>query len=305
VVFFAQQLVNGLTLGSVYALIALGYTLIYGVLQLLNFAHGDVYMVGAFIGFFVMVGLGGPAAPIVPVWLMIVAMFLAAMLGSGILGVLIEQFAYRPLRNSPRIAPLISALGVSLFLENAVLLLFGPRIRSYDTTQYIPIGSGISIGGIRIDPMRILVVVLSVVLMFVLVRMVNRTRFGRGMRAVAYDREAAVMMGIDVNRIVVLTFFFASALAGAAGVMVGLVFFNVSNYMGFLAGLKGFTAAVVGGIGSVGGAMLGGLLIGVLESFAAGYLSANLANVISFVALIAVMLIKPRGLLGRSAIVKV
>lgn len=304
-VFFGQQLVNGLTLGSVYALIALGYTLIYGVLQLLNFAHGDVYMAGAFIGFFVMVGLGGPAAPIVPVWLMIVAMFLAAMLGSGILGVLIEQFAYRPLRNSPRIAPLISALGVSLFLENAVLLLFGPRIRSYDTTQYIPIGSGISIGAIHIDPMRILVVVLSVILMFVLVRMVNRTRFGRGMRAVAYDREAAVMMGIDVNRIVVLTFFFASALAGAAGVMVGLVFFNVSNYMGFLAGLKGFTAAVVGGIGSVGGAMLGGLLIGVLESFAAGYLSANLANVISFVALIAVMLIKPRGLLGRSAIVKV
>ena len=302
---FWQQLVNGLTLGSVYALIALGYTLIYGVLQLLNFAHGDVYMVGAFIGFFVMIGLGGPAAPVVPVWLMVVAMFAAAMLGSGVLGVLIEQFAYRPLRNSPRIAPLISALGVSLFLQNAVLLLFGPRIRSYDTTAYIPVGSGVSLGGVRIDPMRILVMILSVVLMVALVRVVNRTRFGRGMRAVAFDREAAVMMGIDVNRVVVLTFFFASALAGAAGVMVGLVFFNVSNYMGFLAGLKGFTAAVVGGIGSVGGAMLGGLLIGLLESFAAGYLSANFANVISFVALIAVMLIKPRGLLGRSAIVKV
>lgn len=302
---FLQQLVNGLTLGSVYALIALGYTLIYGVLQLLNFAHGDVYMIGAFIGFFVMIGLGGPAAPIVPVWLMIVAMFAAAMLGSGVLGVLIEQFAYRPLRNSPRIAPLISALGVSLFLQNAVLLLFGPRIRSYDTTAYIPVGSGISIGGVRIDPMRLLVMILSVVLMVALVRVVNRTRFGRGMRAVAFDREAAVMMGIDVNRVVALTFFFASALAGAAGVMVGLVFFNVSNYMGFLAGLKGFTAAVVGGIGSVGGAMLGGLLIGLLESFAAGYLSANFANVISFVALIAVMLIKPRGLLGRAAIVKV
>lgn len=303
--FFGQQLVNGLTLGSVYALIALGYTLIYGVLQLLNFAHGDVYMVGAFIGLFVMIGLGGPAAPIVPVWLMVMAMFLAAMLGSGILGVLIEQFAYRPLRNSPRIAPLISALGVSLFLQNAVLLLFGPRIRDYATTEYIPIGSGISIGAIRIDPMRILVVVLSVILMLVLVRVVNRTRFGRGMRAVAFDREAAVMMGIDVNRVVVLTFFCASALAGAAGVMVGLVFFNVSNFMGFLAGLKGFTAAVVGGIGSVGGAMVGGLLIGLLEAFATGYLSANLANLISFVALIAVMLVKPRGLLGRSAIVKV
>ena len=177
---FLQQLVNGLTLGSVYALIALGYTLIYGVLQLLNFAHGDVYMVGAFIGFFVMIGLGGPAAPVVPVWLMIVAMFAAAMLGSGVLGVLIEQFAYRPLRNSPRIAPLISALGVSLFLQNAVLLLFGPRIRSYDTTAYIPVGSGISLGGVRIDPMRLLVMVLSVVLMVALVRVVNRTRSDAG-----------------------------------------------------------------------------------------------------------------------------
>ena len=303
--FLAQQLVNGLTLGGVYALIALGYTLIYGVLQLLNFAHGDVYMVGAFIGYFVMVGLGGPAAPVVPVWLMIFTMFAAAMLGSGVLGVLIEQFAYRPLRNSPRIAPLISALGVSLFLQNSVLLLFGSRIRSYNTADYVDQTGGLRHGAIRLDWSRVLVLALAGILLVLLVQLVDRSRFGRGMRAVAFDRDAAVMMGIDADRIIVGTFFVASALAGAAGVMVGLVFFNVYSYMGFLAGLKGFTAAVVGGIGSVPGAVLGGLLIGLAESLTTGYLSANFSSVISFLLLIGVMLVKPRGLLGRRAIVKV
>lgn len=301
---FVQQLVNGLTLGGVYALIALGYTLIYGVLQLLNFAHGEVYMVGAFTGFFVMVGLGGPGNPIVPVWLMIVAMLLAAMVVSGLLGVGIERFAYRPLRDSPRIAPLISALGVSLFLQNAMLLLFSSRVRSYDTPRYWS-GAGPQVAGVQINPVRILVLVLAIILMVGLTRLVEKTAFGRGMRAVAYDRDAAVMMGIDVNKLIVLVFFVASALAGAAGVMVGLVFFNVTNYMGFLAGLKGFTAAVVGGIGSIPGAMLGGLLIGLIESFTTAYISANFASVLSFLALILVMLLKPRGLLGKSAIVKV
>lgn len=302
---FAQQLVDGLTLGGVYALIALGYTLIYGVLQLLNFAHGDVYMVGAFIGFFVMTWLGGPEAAIVPIWVMITLMFLAAMLGAGILGVLVERFAYRPLRDSPRIAPLISALGVSLFLQNCVLLLLGSRYRSYDTSKYIDTTGGLHLGPVSIDWMRVLVIVLAITLMLLLTKLVGRTRLGRGMRAIAYDREAAVMMGIDVDRVVVGTFFVASALAGAAGVMVGLVFFNVYSYMGFLAGLKGFSAAVIGGIGSIPGAMLGGILIGVLESFTAVYLSANFASVLTFLLLIMVMLLKPRGLLGRAAIVKV
>jgi len=303
--FLSQQLVNGLTLGGVYALIALGYTLIYGVLQLLNFAHGDVYMVGAFIGFFVMVGLGGPTSPVVPAAVMILLMFLVAMLGSGILGVLIERFAYRPLRNSSRIAPLISALGVSLFLQNSVLLLFSSRFRSYDTTDYVDPTRGVTIGAVTVDYVRILVVTLAIVLMIVLVKVVDGTRFGRSMRAIAFDRDAAVMMGIDVDRVIVGTFFVASALAGAAGVMVGLVFFNVYSYMGFLAGLKGFTAAVVGGIGSIPGAMVGGLLIGVTESFTAGYISANFASVITFLLLIMVMLVKPRGILGKAAIVKV
>ena len=301
---FIQQVVNGLTLGGVYALIALGYTLIYGVLQLLNFAHGEVYMVGAFTGYFVMVGLGGPGNPIVPVWLMIMAMFLAAMLVSGLLGVAIEQFAYRPLRDSTRIAPLISALGVSLFLQNAVLLLFSSRYRSYDTPRYWE-GTGPEVAGVQINLVRVLVLILAILLMVGLTRLVEKSNFGRGMRAVAFDRDAAVMMGIDVNKVIVTVFFVASALAGAAGVMVGLVFFNVWNYMGFLAGLKGFTAAVVGGIGSIPGAMLGGLLIGLIEAFSTAYISANFASVITFIVLILVMLLKPRGLLGKSAIVKV
>jgi branched-chain amino acid transport system permease protein len=305
VAFFGQQLVNGITLGGVYALIALGYTLVYGVLQILNFAHGDVYMIGSFIGFFVMVWLGGPSHAIVPTAVMILIMFLASMLGSGLLGIVIEKFAYRPLRNSPRIAPLISALGVSLLLQNGALLLFSGAIRSYDTSSYVPNTAGLHFGGVSIDGMRILVVVLAMILMFGLSRWVNGTQVGRAMRAIAFDKDAAVMMGINVDRVVMWTFFVGSALAGAAGVMVGLVFLRVYSFMGFLAGLKGFTAAVVGGIGSIPGAMLGGLLLGIAEAMTSAYLSPNFSDAITFVLLIIVMLVKPRGLLGRHAIVKV
>ena len=303
--YFGQQMVNGITLGGVYALIALGYTLVYGVLQILNFAHGDVYMIGAFIGFFVMVGLGGPSHAVVPVAVMIFIMFAVSMLGSGLLGIVIEKFAYRPLRNSPRIAPLISALGVSLLLQNGALLLFSGSIRSYDTSSFVPITAGIHLGDVTIDGMRILVLALALILMFGLSRWVNGTQVGRAMRAIAFDRDAAIMMGINVDRVIMWTFFVGSALAGAAGVMVGLVFLRVYSYMGFLAGLKGFTAAVVGGIGSIPGAMLGGVLLGIAESMTSAYLSPNFSDAITFLLLIAVMLIKPRGLLGRRAIVKV
>ena len=303
--FFARQLVNGLTLGSVYALIALGYSMVYGILRLLNFAHGEVYMVGAFIGYGVLTALGGPDDPAVPVALLLVAMFVAAMVGSGLLGVAIERFAYRPLRDSPRITPLISALGVSFFLQSSALLLFSARIRSYDTGDLIDASTGLDVGPLRISLVRILVVVAAVALMAVLRALVERTRLGRAMRATSYDREAAAMMGVDVDRVVVATFFIGSALAGAAGVMVGLVFSRVSHFMGFVAGLKGFTAAVVGGIGSIPGAMLGGLLIGLTEAFSAGYLSSTFQNLIVFGVLIAVMLVRPRGLLGSPAVTKV
>jgi branched-chain amino acid transport system permease protein len=303
--FFVQQVVNGLTLGGVYALIALGYSLVYGVLKLLNFAHGDVYMVGAFIGFGVLTAFGGPASLAAPVPLVLAAMFLAAGVGSGVLGVAIERFAYRPLRDATRIAPLITALGVSFFLQNAVLLLLGADVRTYDTSEFIPPSTGLEVGPLSISLVRILVIVAAAALMVALARLVGRTKLGRAMRAVAVDREAAQMMGVDIDRTIVATFFIGSALAGVAGVMVGLVFLQTSHLMGFIAGLKGFTAAVVGGIGSVPGAMLGGLLIGLAESFTAAYISSTFQNLIVFGILIAVMLLRPFGLLGTPELNKV
>ena len=303
--YFGEQLVNGIVMGGVYALIALGYTLIYGVLQFLNLAHGELYMMGAFFGFFTMTALGGPSASAVPVVVMIGIMFIVAMGGGALLGVAVERFAYRPLRRSSRLAPLISALGVSLFLQNAALLLFGARVRLYDTGQFIDLRSGISIGRIRIDPTEMMVVIGALLLMAGLWLMVNRTRLGRAMRAVAVDQDAAVMNGIDVDRTVVWTFAIASALAGAAGVMSGLLLYPVDQYMGVFAGLKGFSAAVLGGIGSIPGAMLGGFLLGITEALVTGYLNPTYADFIAFLILILVLLIRPRGILGRPAIAKV
>jgi len=302
---FVQLTVNGLTLGSVYALIALGYSLVYGILKLLNFAHGDVFMIGAFIGYGVLTALGGPLDPTVPIWLLITLMFLVAMLGSGFLGVAIERFAYRPLRNAPRIAPLISALGVSFFLQNSALLLFSANFRTYDTFSLIDPIKGIHEGPLNISIPRILTIVSAAALMVVLTVFVARTRTGKAMRATSFDREAASMMGIDVDRVIVVTFFLGSALAGAAGVMFGLVFGQIYHLMGFFAGLKGFTAAVIGGIGSVPGAMLGGLLIGLAEAYTAGYWTSTFQDLVVFTLLIVVMLVRPRGLLGRADIQKV
>jgi branched-chain amino acid transport system permease protein len=302
--YLGQQLVNGLTLGGVYALIALGYSLVYGVLQILNFAHGDVYMVGAFLGYFIELALGGPTKSWVPVPIMIFLMFAISMIGTGLLGIVIERFAYRPLRNSSRIAPLISALGVSILLQNAAQLLFSPNIRSYDTSAFIPSTLGFSIGDVTIDSVRLFVLILAFVLMFALSRWVNKTQVGRAMRAIAVDRDAAVMMGIDIDKVIRWTFFVGAALAAAAGVMNGLLLRGVSSGMGFVPGLKGFTAAVIGGIGSIPGAMAGGLLLGVVESLAQGYLSTNFSDFYVFILLIAVMLLRPNGLFGKKSIVK-
>jgi branched-chain amino acid transport system permease protein len=306
--FFVQELVNGLTLGSVYALIALGYSMVYGILKLLNFAHGEVYMIGAFIGYGVLTVSGGPTNPMFPIWLLIAFMFLAAMIGAGLLGVVVERFAYRPLRNAPRIAPLISALGVSFFLQNSALLLFSADFRSYGTFQ-LDDGAlfvkGIHWGPLNISLIRIIVIVSTAALMVGLTLFISRTRLGKAMRATAYDREAAAMMGIDVDRVIVVTFLIGSALAGAAGVMVGLVFQRVYHFMGFVAGLKGFTAAVIGGIGSIPGAMLGGLVIGLAEAFSTGYLSSTFYDLIVFGLLIAMLLVRPTGLLGKADIKKV
>jgi branched-chain amino acid transport system permease protein len=303
--FFTQQLVNGITLGSLYALLAIGYSIVYGVIGLLNFAQGEVYMVGAFIGFGVLSGLGGPSALTVPVVLALVLMFAAAALGSGMLGVLIERVAFRPLRDSSRMAPLITALGISIFLQNSVLLLLGPDIRNYESSSYIPVSSGVHVGFLRISLVRILVIVTAVVLMVVLTLFVKRTHLGRAMRSVSHDREAAAMMGVDIDRTIMMAFFIGSLLAGVAGVMAGLVFSRVFQLMGFVAGLKAFTGAVIGGIGSIPGAMLGGMLVGLAESFTSAYISSTFQNVIVFGVLIVFMLFRPRGLFGKPEIGKV
>jgi branched-chain amino acid transport system permease protein len=306
---FLTELVAGVTHGSVYALIALGYSMVYGILKLLNFAHGDVYMVGAFIGYGILTVAGGPGAISINVVLLMVLMFAAALTGGGVLGVMIERFAYRRLRNAPRIAPLVTALAVSFFLENSAQLVLGANFESYDSfgwkggelwTKGFTLPSGVHVG-----IAQMIVVVGAIVLMILLTFFVQRTRTGKAMRATSFDREAAAMMGIDVDRVIVTTFFVGSALAGAAGVFDGLAYQQVWPFMGFQAGLFAFTAAVVGGIGNLPGAALGGLVIGLAEAFATGYVSSTFEQAIVFAVLIAVLIVRPSGLLGRAAVQKV
>jgi branched-chain amino acid transport system permease protein len=305
--YFFGQLVAGLTLGSLYALLALGYSMVYGILKLLNFAHGEVFMIGSYIGYFVLTALGGAVSPNVPVVLLILLMFGAAMLGSGALGVVVERFAYRPLRRASRIAPLISALGVSFFIQQMATLLFGSIPKQYNTYSLSggSLFNRITIGSFEIQYMQLIVILSAAALMLALTQLVARTQVGRAMRATSFDLEAASMMGIDVDRVIVFTFFVGSALAGAGGVMNGLIFQNVNPYVGFNAGLKAFTAAVVGGIGSIPGAMFGGLAIGVAQVLATGYLSSGYQDVIVFAILVMFMLVRPSGLFGAPALQKV
>jgi branched-chain amino acid transport system permease protein len=307
--YFLDQLVAGLTLGSLYGLMALGYSMVYGILKLLNFAHGEVFMIGSYIGYFVLVALGGSTGPTVPVALLIILMFGAAMIGSGVLGVVIERFAYRPLREAraPRIAPLISALGVSFCLQQLASIFFGTNYK-----QYNPFGlSGgtlttpFHVWSLEVSWMQVIVILTTAFLMLVLWQLVTRTQIGRAMRAASFDLEAASMMGIDVDRVVVFTFFVGSALAGAGGVMNGLYLSNTFPLVGFNVGLIAFTAAVVGGIGSIPGAMVGGLAIGLLKAFAIGYWSSAYQDVIVFCILIVVLLIRPSGIFGVPAPQKV
>jgi branched-chain amino acid transport system permease protein len=299
---------DGIVLGALYALVALGYTMVYGILKLLNFAHGDVFMVGAFMGFGVLSVIAGPFGSALSIVPLIIVLFAVAMLGSGVLGVVIERFAYRPLRNAPRIAPLISALGIVFFLESSVQLLTNSAHFQYSNYPvFAPLFQPpvFHVGSSPVNVIDLLVVGLAIVLMIALMYLVNRTRLGKAMRATAYDREAASMMGIDTDRVIAATFFIGSALAGAAGVMYGLWLSDTYFLVGFLYGLKAFTAAVVGGIGSIQGAMLGGLLVGVVEEFAGGYAGGQWDDVVVFGILIVFLLIRPTGLLGSHAIQKV
>ncbi|MBI3322721.1 MAG: branched-chain amino acid ABC transporter permease [Candidatus Omnitrophica bacterium] len=298
-----QQLANGLTLGAIYALIALGYTMVYGVIQLINFAHGEVFMVGAYLALTVFLALGLPAAPAAQAGVLGWALggllllgALAAMMGCGLLGLGIERLAYRPLRQAQRLAALITAIGVSFFLQNAVMLLYGATDRRFPAL--IP-GLRWEVAGATVTLLQMLIWVTSGVLMVALQVLVMSTTLGKAMRAAAQDPQACRLLGIPVDRVIAVTFVLGSALAAVGGMLFGLYYNTVNFHDGYLTGLKAFTAAVLGGIGNVPGAMVGGLVLGVLEALGAGYLSAQWKNVFAFVVLVALLLFRPTGLLGE------
>jgi branched-chain amino acid transport system permease protein len=293
-------LINGLTLGGVYALIAIGYTMVYGILGMLNFAHGEIYMIGGFAGWWVLHLLTRNNSVIMNAALVIALMIVIAMGVAAVVGMMAERFAYRPLRNAPRMNLLLSALGVSIFLQNLVLHFQGAKVRSFHIASLIPDSlRTFHVGATVFSFMRILLIGVTFLLMGLLTLMIKKTKVGKAMRATAQDIEAATFMGIDVDRIVVVVFMVGSALGGAAGVLVGLMFTQVDYYVGFQAGLKGFTAAVLGGIGSIHGAMLGGILLGLVESLAVTFLPAAYKDVVAFVILIAVLIARPWGLMGE------
>jgi branched-chain amino acid transport system permease protein len=299
---FFQQLANGVAWGSIYALIALGYTMVYGILRLINFAHGDIYMVGAFAAYFLARAMGvGTVVQASP--LVAAAVLLGSMAICAALGVLIELFAYRPVRRSSRITALITAIGVSLFLENAGIRLFGADPKFFP--QVIAPRTITLAGGVMVTNHQITVVLVSVLLMVALTLFIQRTRTGKAMRAVAFNRDAASLMGIPVDRIITITFAIGSALAAAAGFLVGLTNPKIEPLMGIMPGVKAFVAAVLGGIGSIPGAMIGGLVMGISEYLVVGYISSTYRDAIAFVILIIVLLIKPTGLLGRNVTEKV
>lgn len=297
---FLQQLINGLTVGSIYALIALGYTMVYGILEFINFAHGEIYMLGAYLaiialGFLSQWGMSGWVGA--PVLVLLFAMIVAAAYGATI-----ERVAYRPLRQAPRLSPLISALGVSIFLQNFVMLTQGARDRVFHREQLFSAAfssGGCSFGDCQVSYIQLMIMATALLLMLGLAFFIRHTRTGRAMRAVAQDPKMARLCGVNVDSIIRLTFIIGSALGAAAGVLVALYYGLVNFYIGYVAGLKAFIAAVVGGIGSIPGAMLGGLLLGLAESLGAGYLSAQYKDVYAFIILILVLLLRPQGILGR------
>ncbi|MBI3615802.1 MAG: branched-chain amino acid ABC transporter permease [Candidatus Omnitrophica bacterium] len=293
--FFFQQLLNGLTIGSIYALIALGYTMVYGIIQLINFAHGEIFMVGAYLGLAAILLIGKVHPGLNPTAGLLLTL-LAAAVGGGFLGLVIERVAYRPLRQGPKLSVLITAIGVSFFLQNAVMLVFGAQDR------YVPPLLQVhrwQIGSVTVTLMQVIILAVSIGLMAGLQRIVYRTGLGRAMRATAQDPLAARLMGISVDRVIAATFCIGSALAGVGGVLFGLTYSTINFHDGYLIGLKAFTAAVLGGIGNIPGAMLGGLLLGFLEAFGAAYLSTQWKNVVAFTVLVLVLLLRPRGLLGE------
>jgi branched-chain amino acid transport system permease protein len=301
-VILPQQLVFGLALGTVYGLIALGYTMVYGILFMINFAHGEVFMIGAYVGWWVLAWLlQAQIAALHPLWALPL-MLVPAMLFTGVLGMSLERFAYRPLytRGATRLGPLISAIGASIFLQNAVMLSQGARMKVYMTSLLFPRTWRFSVAGVSVSVLVVVMVLLSGLLMWGLHLLVQRTTLGRSIRAVAEDREMAAIMGVNVRRVIAVTFFLGSALGGAGGVLVGLYYTQIDFFMGYSAGLKAFTAAVLGGIGNIRGAMLGGLILGLVESLAVTFMNPAYKDVVAFAILILTLVFRPTGLLGET-----
>lgn len=293
---FLQQLINGFSLGSIYALIALGYTMVYGIVKLINFAHGDVMMIGAYAGYFVLLAVGTNIPGLA-------LAFIAAMIVCGLLSLVIERFAYRPLRNAPRLNSLITAIAVELILQNAmrVIPFIGPDPRQFPTIQI----KNFSLGYVSISNIQLVVIILSAVLMILLNYVVNHTKTGKAMQAVSYDLQASSLMGISVNKTIAFTFALGSILAGAGGILYATAYPQIDPLMGYMPGLKAFIAAVLGGIGSIPGAMLGGIILGIAETLTKGFLSSQFADAISFSILIIILLVKPTGIFGEKVHVKV
>ncbi|MCC6946337.1 MAG: branched-chain amino acid ABC transporter permease LivH [Bradyrhizobiaceae bacterium] len=302
--YFLQQLINGLTLGSIYGLIAIGYTMVYGIIGMINFAHGDIFMVGAFIALIAFLALVAIGLTAVPVALLIV--LLVAMLLTALYGWTVERFAYRPLRGSFRLAPLISAIGMSIALQNYIQIAQGARVKPLQplvTGNYPLIDSGAF--HVQISNIQIIIIVVTVALMLGFSWVVSSTRLGRDMRACAQDLKMAALVGVDTDRTISLTFVIGAALASVAGVMFLLYYGVIDFFIGFVAGVKAFTAAVLGGIGSLPGAMLGGLLIGLIEVFWSAYFSVQYKDVAAFSVLVLVLIFMPTGILGRPEVEKV
>ena len=295
-----QQTVNALSIGAIYALIALGYTMVYGIIELINFAHGDIFMIGAFLSVVFnggIMGQTGAVYAILPLILLVVGALVFTMPLVGFLNVTIERLVYRPLRNAPRLAPLITAVGVSFILLNVVQILAGSGDRS--APQIFPLDWQIPVGGATISVLSIFIFTIAIGLMLALQAFVNRTRLGRAMRATAQDREASALMGVDANQTIALTFLLGGALAAAAGVAWGLRFGYVRFDLGFNAGLKAFTAAVLGGIGSITGAVIGGFIIGFIENFSSALGYSRWSEFLVFMILTFVLLFKPTGIMGQ------
>lgn len=299
-----QQLFNGLSLGAIYALIAIGYTMVYGIIGMINFAHGEIYMIGGYVGLVTLSAIGVQSG--LPIWLVILLMLLVAVLVTGVYGFSVEQLAYKPLRGSPRLIPLISAIGMSIFLQNWVAL--GQGARDMAVPALLPGAFNFDVGGsfeVYVPYARVLVIVVTVVLMIALTLYIKNSRMGRASRACSQDMRMANLLGIDTNRVVSFTFVLGAMLAAVGGVLIALAVGKLNPFIGFIVGVKAFTAAVLGGIGSIPGAMLGGVLLGIAETFAAAYISSEYKDIVAFGLLVLILLFRPTGLLGKPEVEKV